>query len=361
MLIRPKWPTGGGFAAKYMGRGSRARISRRDAGRSGAPTTRAPTTRTPTTRDRRPPGSAGGPPSPAGRARAHASDCGDPGSPPPGDPDPSPAPLAARRRPPRRHRTPTHPAGNSNTTRAPRTDGATASRPPWSAAIAAAIARPRPRRPRPPRPRLPARTNSATGAGNPGPRSLTSTRARIRSQLPRTSTTPPPCSIAFAIRLPVTCASRSRSPHTVRASPDHEVRSETPCAAAIGRQASTLSDTNCERSIASGGRDQPRRVRTASRSSSTSAARPSSRSIARKRSGVSKPLPAPPSSPSLTAVSGPRSSWHARATDSMRPASARRATAAATTPALAANQPPSSSAIMTRCSRRPAGSRRPTR
>ena len=172
-----------------MGRGSRAGTSTRHPGRSGPP--------------------AGHPHPPAG----------------PPAPPPRPPTRTARRRPRRPCSATTRPAGNSNTTRAPRTDGATASRPPWSAATAAAMARPRPRRPRPPRPRLPARTNSATGAGNPGPLSLTSTRARVRSPWPWTSTTPPPCSIAFAIRLPVTCASRRRSPHTVRASPDHEARS----------------------------------------------------------------------------------------------------------------------------------------
>ena len=119
--------------------------------------------------------------------------------------------------------------------------------------------------PPPPRPR---RGSSATGAGSPGPLSVTSTRARVRSPWPWTSTTPPPCSIAFAIRLPVTCASRRRSPHTVARIARPRGRSSTPCAAAVGRQASTLSDTNCERSIASGGRDPraasaPRRGRRA--------------------------------------------------------------------------------------------------
>ena len=57
--------------------------------------------------------------------------------------------------------------------RAPRDAGAATSRPPWRSAISAAIARPRPRRPRPPRAR---RVSSATGAGRPGPSSMTSMR-----------------------------------------------------------------------------------------------------------------------------------------------------------------------------------------
>ena len=71
----------------------------------------------------------------------------------------------------------------------------------------------------------PRAASSATGAGSPGPRSAHLDACPRTVAVPRTSTTPPPCSIAFAIRLPVTCASRSRSPHTVRASPDQDARS----------------------------------------------------------------------------------------------------------------------------------------
>ena len=106
-------------------------------------------------------------------------------------------------------------AGSSSTSRAPRSDGAAAIRPPWRSAIPAAIASPRPRVPRPARGR---RTSSATGAGRPRPLSVTSIRSVPPSQRPRTQMSPPPCSIAFAIRLRVAWASRTRSPQVVRPS-----------------------------------------------------------------------------------------------------------------------------------------------
>ena len=135
-----------------------------------------------------------------------------------------------------------------------------------------------------------------------------------------------------------------------------------PRAAAAGRHASTESLTSCARSIASGGRDHraPRPhglevVEHERGAAELEVDRAQTRRRAARRRRRRR------SSPSLTAVSGPRNSWHARATVSIRHASARHTPTAANPAALAASQPASSTAITARGSRRRAGSRRPTR
>ena len=111
-----------------------------------------------------------------------------------------------------------------------------------------AIASPRPCAPRPWRAR---RTSSETGAGSPGPSSQTSIRTPAPEAHPTTVTRAAPCSIALAIRLPVTCASRSGHPGPAAATRHRSRLSSTPASAALGRQAWTESDSSAARSIRS--------------------------------------------------------------------------------------------------------------
>ena len=124
------------------------------------------------------------------------------------------------------------------------------------------------------------RRQARPGVG--APRSARVRGRRVREPRPLL----PPCSIAFAIRFPVTCASRSRSPQAVAAAPRPRGLQLDPvrrcCRAATPRP----SRTRAARGLSPRARATTRAaVRTASRSSSTSAARPSSRSIARSRAG----------------------------------------------------------------------------
>ena len=146
---------------------------------------------------------------------------------------------------------------------------------------------------------------------------LTSTRACIPGRRrPWTSTTPPPCSIAFAIRLPGDLREPEhgrpiRSAHPRPRGAPARRRS----AAAIGRQASTLSDTNCERSIASGGRDhpapRPHRVQVVEHQRGAPELEVDGAEAVRRERTIAGRRPR---ARAWTAVSGPRSSWHARAT-----------------------------------------------
>ncbi len=131
-------------------------------------------------------------------------------------------------------------------------------------------------------------------------------RGRRPGRLGRdTSIGPRPCSIAFAIRLRVACASRRRSPQTLAEGPDQISSSSTPGQVrSISIESASSSATLTSSHPRTGRLGRP----TSRRSSSASAARPSSRSIARNRAGDSSAVRAPSCSPSRAAVTGPRSS-----------------------------------------------------
>lgn len=134
---------------------------------------------------------------------------------------------------------------------------------------------------------------------------------------------------------------------------------------ATARHASTESPTTSAsetRSTVPSPGDRPaHRSGTRARSSSASAARPSSASIARSRRGDRSPARLPNDSPRRTAVSGPRSSWQARATAAHRASRLRRAASSRAAAIPATTQPDSDAAVLMAAARRPTDSRRPTR
>ena len=116
-------------------------------------------------------------------------------------------------------------------------------------------------------------------------------RSRRRTAAADHAPSPPPCSIALAIRLPVAWASRSRSPahRTVRPATASRAPPRPPRPPAARPRRSRRAARAGRPPRARAGRD--RRPRAPSRSSSASAARPSSSSIA--RSARRRQLPAP--------------------------------------------------------------------
>ena len=228
-----------------------------------------------------------------------------------------------------------------------------------ASATAAAIARPRPRGPRPARAR---RASCATGAGRPGPPSITSIRTPAASARPRTTTGPAPCSIAFAIRL----SSRLREPQALAA---HAGRVARPAQRELhARSAAVTRDASTESASSSRGRTCSIRRHAQARAADAveiveRQRRPPELEVDRPQPGRReldraatelKPEPGR-GDRSTQLVAGPRDRLHRRRARAPRRAASHAASAAASQPASAI------AGVVTRPLRRPAGSRRPTR
>ena len=176
------------------------------------------------------------------------------------------------------------------------------------------------RRPRAPRPRRGAADQLGHGAGRPGPVvDHLDPDAPVPHRAAATSTGPAPCSIALAIRLPVAWASRRRSPRT-RPPPPHAIHLNSTPACGGARPATPRRDSatsapspplerRSRRAAAAGAGEVVQRERGAAQLECRS--RAAAAATAARRRGRQL-------DPRRAAASGPRSSWHARATASIR-------------------------------------------
>ena len=200
---------------------------------------------------------------------------------------------------------------------APRSALAQRRRPPWTAAIPATMARPRPRGPRPLRAR---RVRLAIESGSPGPSSQTAISSqpvgdrnldldpaptvldRVRDEIPGRLGQAQTLAAHDGARRPV--GQLKLDSGRTGAGPPRLDR--------IGEQRVQIDEAGLDRCP---GTPAP----ASARSSSARLARPSSASIARSRA-ADRLRPRPPRSrPRRAAASGPRSSWQARATASCAP------------------------------------------